>query len=118
MKVAVIQTSRDLGTHLAKSGIRVNSLSIGPVETPESRALFERVGPDGLRLRLGHIPTGRFATPAEIAGVAFFLASDDSSYLTATDIPVDGGIRGPTRSPSDAPVRPTRRAPPPAAAPR
>jgi NAD(P)-dependent dehydrogenase (short-subunit alcohol dehydrogenase family) len=93
-KAAVIQLSRDLGINLAKSGIRVNSLSIGPVDTPESRAMFERVGADGLKMRLGHVPTGRFATPEEIAGVAAFLASEDSGYLTGTDIPVDGGIRG------------------------
>jgi NAD(P)-dependent dehydrogenase (short-subunit alcohol dehydrogenase family) len=93
-KAAVIQTSRDLGIHLAKTGIRVNSLSIGPVETPQSKAMFEKVGPAGLKERLGHVPTGRFATPAEIAGIAAFLASDDSGYLTATDIQADGGIRG------------------------
>lgn len=93
-KAAVIQTTRDLGIHLAKTGIRVNSISIGPVETPQSRAMFEKVGPEGLKERLGHVPTGRFATPAEIAGVAAFLASSDSGYLTAADIPVDGGIRG------------------------
>jgi NAD(P)-dependent dehydrogenase (short-subunit alcohol dehydrogenase family) len=94
MKAAVIQTSRDLGVHLAKSGVRVNSISIGPVETPQSKAMFEKVGAEGLKERLAHVPTGRFADPAEIAGIAAFLASSDSSYLTATDIQADGGIRG------------------------
>ena len=93
-KAAVIQISRDLGIHLAKDHIRVNSLSIGPVETPESKAMFEKVGPEGLKARLGHVPTGRFATPDEIAGVAAFLASADAGYLTATDVAADGGIRG------------------------
>jgi NAD(P)-dependent dehydrogenase (short-subunit alcohol dehydrogenase family) len=93
-KAAVIQVSRDLGINLAKSGIRVNSLSIGPVETPQSRAMFESVGAEGLKMRLGHVPTGRFATADEIAGVAAFLASDDGAYITGTDLVVDGGIRG------------------------
>lgn len=93
-KAAVIQTSRDLGIHLSKSGIRVNSLSIGPVESPQSKAMFEKVGAQGLKMRLGHVPTGRFATPAEIAGAAAFLASADAGYITATDFLVDGGIRG------------------------
>jgi NAD(P)-dependent dehydrogenase (short-subunit alcohol dehydrogenase family) len=93
-KAALIQMSRDLGVNLAKSGVRVNSLSIGPVETPETKAMFEKVGPEGLKMRLAHVPMGRFATPAEIAGAATFLASDDSGYLTAADIQLDGGIRG------------------------
>jgi NAD(P)-dependent dehydrogenase (short-subunit alcohol dehydrogenase family) len=93
-KAAVIQVSRDLGINLAKAGIRVNSISIGPVETPQSKAMFEKVGPEGLKMRLGHVPTGRFARPEEIAGVAAFLASSDSGYITGTDVVVDGGIRG------------------------
>jgi NAD(P)-dependent dehydrogenase (short-subunit alcohol dehydrogenase family) len=93
-KAAVVQVSRDLGIHLAKTGIRVNSISIGPVETPQSKAMFEKVGPEGLKMRLGHVPTGRFAQPEEIAGVAAFLASSDSGYITGTDVVVDGGIRG------------------------
>ncbi|WP_094770250.1 SDR family oxidoreductase [Microbacterium gorillae] len=90
---AVIQISRDLGVHLATSGVRVNSLSIGPVESPQSAAMFARLPAAALAERLAHIPTGRFATVTEVAAVAAFLASDDSSYLTASDLPVDGGIR-------------------------
>jgi len=93
-KASVIQISRDLGVHLAKSGVRVNSLSIGPVETPQSRAMFEAVGPEGLKVRLGHVPTGRFAAPSEIAGAAAFLASSDAGYITGTDLTMDGAIRG------------------------
>lgn len=92
-KAAVVQISRDLGTHLARTGIRVNSLSLGPVETSASREMFERLPPEALQERLRHVPMGRFATPAEIAGAAAFLASDDSGYLTGADLPVYGGIR-------------------------
>jgi len=92
-KAAVVQITRDLGTHLARTGIRVNSIGLGPVETPESRAMFERLPPEALRERLGHVPMGRFATVAEIAAAAAFLAGDDSGYITGADLPVYGGIR-------------------------
>lgn len=92
-KAAVVQITRDLGTHLARTGIRVNSIGMGPVETPESRAMFGRLPAEALRERLGHVPMGRFATVAEIAGVAAFLASDDSAYITGSDLPAYGGIR-------------------------
>jgi NAD(P)-dependent dehydrogenase (short-subunit alcohol dehydrogenase family) len=93
-KAAVTQITQDLGVHLARAGVRVNSLSLGPVDSPESRAMFDRVGADGVRARLIHVPTGRFATPAEIAAAAAFLASDDAGYVTAASFPVNGGIPG------------------------
>lgn len=93
-KAAVVQVTRDLGTHLARRGVRVNALGLGPVETPQSRDMFARLGPEGSALRFAHIPTGRFATVDEIAGTIAYLASDDSGYLTASVIPVNGGIPG------------------------
>ncbi|GAA4682574.1 SDR family oxidoreductase [Frondihabitans cladoniiphilus] len=93
-KAAVTQITQDLGVHLARAGVRVNSLSLGPVDSPESRAMFEQLGPDGVKARLIHVPTGRFATPAEIAGAAVFLASSDAGYITAANFPVNGGIPG------------------------
>ncbi|GAA4667924.1 SDR family oxidoreductase [Frondihabitans cladoniiphilus] len=93
-KAAVTQITQDLGVHLARAGVRVNSLSLGPVDSPESRAMFERLGADGVKARLIHVPTGRFATPAEVAGAAAFLASDDAGYVTASSFPVNGGIPG------------------------
>ncbi|WP_424214024.1 SDR family oxidoreductase [Streptomyces sp. BI20] len=91
-KAAVTQLSRDLGVHLARQGVRVNALALGPVETAESRAMFETLGPDGAARRFTHIPTGRFATVREIAGTVAYLASDDSGYVTASVVPVNGGI--------------------------
>ena len=92
-KAAVTQLGRDLGTQLARRGIRVNTLALGPVEAPETRAMFERMGEEETRRRFAHIPMGRFATLDEIAGAACYLAGPDSGYLTASELPVHGGIR-------------------------
>ncbi len=93
-KAAVNQLGRDLGTHLARDGVRVNALGLGPVQTPESRAMFERLGPEQSERRFRHIPMGRFATPEEVAAAAAYLASDDSGYTTGSVLPVHGGIPG------------------------
>jgi NAD(P)-dependent dehydrogenase (short-subunit alcohol dehydrogenase family) len=65
---------------------------LGPVETPEIREMFARLGDEGRSRRFAHIPKGRFATLEEIAGAAAFLASADAGYLTADELPVIGGI--------------------------
>jgi NAD(P)-dependent dehydrogenase (short-subunit alcohol dehydrogenase family) len=93
-KAAVTQLSLDLGTNLARSGIRVNVIAPGPVETPLVHDMFERLGAEETARRLTHVPTGRFATLDEIAGTVAYLASDDAGYVTASVIPVDGGIQG------------------------
>ncbi len=90
-KGAVLALSRELGVELARRGVRVNALCPGPVETPLLRTLFA-AEPDELARRRVHLPTGRFAQPAEVAAAALFLASDESSYVTASTFMVDGGI--------------------------
>jgi NAD(P)-dependent dehydrogenase (short-subunit alcohol dehydrogenase family) len=92
-KAAVTQLGRDLGTHLARREIRVNTLALGPVEAPETRAMFERMGEEEARRRFTHIPMARFATLAEVAAAAAYLASADSGYMTGSELPVYGGIR-------------------------
>jgi NAD(P)-dependent dehydrogenase (short-subunit alcohol dehydrogenase family) len=57
------------------------------------RELFAR-DPEQAARRLVHVPMGRFAQPEEIAQAALFLASDDSSYVTASTFLVDGGLGG------------------------
>lgn len=90
-KAGVVQLTRDLGVHLARSGVRVNAVLFGPIESPSQRAVFER-NPGALAKRLVHWPMGRFGTLAEAAGTIAFLASDDSGFITAAALPLDGGI--------------------------
>jgi NAD(P)-dependent dehydrogenase (short-subunit alcohol dehydrogenase family) len=72
-------------------GVRVNALAPGPVNTPLLQELFAK-DPVAAARRLVHVPAGRFAEVREIAAAALFLASDDSSYVNATNFLVDGGI--------------------------
>jgi NAD(P)-dependent dehydrogenase (short-subunit alcohol dehydrogenase family) len=97
-KGAVISLSRELGVEFARRGVRVNALCPGPVDTPLLRELFAS-DPQQAARRLVHVPIGRFAQPEEIARAALFLASDDSSYVTASTFLVDGGISGAYVSP-------------------
>ncbi|MEY9934011.1 NAD(P)-dependent dehydrogenase (short-subunit alcohol dehydrogenase family) [Catenulispora sp. GP43] len=90
-KGGVLAMSRELGVEFARQGIRVNALCPGPVNTPLLQELFAK-DPERAARRLVHIPLGRFAEPEEIAGAVAFLASDDSSFITANTFLVDGGI--------------------------
>jgi len=92
-KGGVLAMSRELGVQFARRGIRVNALCPGPVNTPLLRELFA-ADPDRAARRLVHVPVGRFAEPEEIAAAVAFLASDDASFITASQFLVDGGISG------------------------
>jgi NAD(P)-dependent dehydrogenase (short-subunit alcohol dehydrogenase family) len=90
-KGGVLAMSRELGVQFARQGIRVNALCPGPVNTPLLQELFAK-DPERAARRLVHIPLGRFAEPEELAAAVAFLASDDSSFITASTFLVDGGI--------------------------
>ncbi|HEY2715938.1 MAG TPA: glucose 1-dehydrogenase [Solirubrobacterales bacterium] len=92
-KGAVLSLSRELGVEFAARGVRVNALCPGPVNTPLLEELFAK-DPERAAKRLVHIPMGRFGEPEEIAKAALFLASDDSSFVTASTFLVDGGLSG------------------------
>jgi len=92
-KGGVLALSRELGVEFARRGVRVNALCPGPVNTPLLRELFAK-DPEKAARRLVHVPIGRFAEAREIAQGALFLASDDSSYVTASTFLVDGGLSG------------------------
>ncbi len=92
-KGGVLAMSRELGVQFAREGIRVNALCPGPVNTPLLQELFAS-DPERAARRLVHVPMGRFAEPEEIAAAVAFLASDDSSFMTASTFLVDGGISG------------------------
>ncbi|MGI8954395.1 MAG: 3-oxoacyl-ACP reductase [Nocardioidaceae bacterium] len=92
-KGGVLSMSRELGVQFARQGVRVNALCPGPVNTPMLQELFAKDAERAQR-RLVHVPLGRFAEPAEIANAVLFLASDESSFITAAEFLVDGGISG------------------------
>jgi len=91
-KAAVLGLTRELAVKHAQSGIRVNSLCPGPLKT-ELLMKFLNTQEKKNR-RLVHIPMGRFGEAKEMAYCALFLASDESSYVTAHDLLADGGITG------------------------
>ena len=92
-KGGVLAMSRELGVQFARQGVRVNALCPGPVNTPLLQELFAK-DPERAARRMVHIPLGRFAEPEEIANAVLFLASDESSFITASTFLVDGGISG------------------------
>jgi NAD(P)-dependent dehydrogenase (short-subunit alcohol dehydrogenase family) len=92
-KGGVLAMTRELGVQFARQGVRVNALCPGPVSTPLLQELFAN-DPEKAERRLVHLPMGRFAEATEIANAVLFLASDESSYVTASTFLVDGGLSG------------------------
>lgn len=90
-KGGVLALSRELGVEFARKGVRVNALCPGPVNTPLLQELFAK-DPEKAERRLVHVPMGRFGEAREIAQGVLFLASDDSSFVTASTFLVDGGL--------------------------
>jgi NAD(P)-dependent dehydrogenase (short-subunit alcohol dehydrogenase family) len=99
-KGGVLAMSRELGVEFAKRGVRVNALCPGPVDTPLLRELYAS-DPVEAQRRMVHVPMGRFARTDEIANAVLFLASDESSFIQATEIVIDGGATG---APMGAPI--------------
>jgi len=92
-KGGVLALSRELGVEFGRRGVRVNALCPGPVDTPLLKELYAS-DPEQAARRLVHVPMGRFARAEEIAQGALFLASDESSFVTASTFLVDGGLSG------------------------
>jgi NAD(P)-dependent dehydrogenase (short-subunit alcohol dehydrogenase family) len=90
-KGGVLALTRELGVEFARRGVRVNALCPGPVDTPLLQELYAS-DPEQAARRLVHVPMGRFAQAEEIANGALFLASDESSFVTASTFLVDGGL--------------------------
>jgi NAD(P)-dependent dehydrogenase (short-subunit alcohol dehydrogenase family) len=87
-KAAVRSFARTWANELAPRGIRVNVVSPGPTDT----AMFAGVNDEVRETLTRLIPLGRLARSEEIAAAALFLASDESSFVTGAEIPVDGGM--------------------------
>ncbi|ELK45809.1 SDR family oxidoreductase [Halobacillus sp. ACCC02827] len=95
-KGGITNFTRAMAIDYARDGIRVNSIAPGTIETPLVDGLAgSKEDKEGQEFRDANkwiTPLGRLGSPDEIASVALFLASDDSSYVTGEDITVDGGI--------------------------
>jgi NAD(P)-dependent dehydrogenase (short-subunit alcohol dehydrogenase family) len=90
-KAALRSFVRTWTAELAGKGIRANMVSPGPVETPLLEAQF---GPNVGAMKdrfIAMTPMQRIGRPEEIASAVLFLASDESSFITGVDLPVDGG---------------------------
>lgn len=103
-KAAVEQLSRDLGVNLARRGVRVNSMALGPIETPQIRQMFDSLGAEEVARRFIHYPMGRFGSVEELAATAAYLASDDAGFVTAASFPINAGIQGAFTVPVDPPT--------------
>ena len=93
-KAAIRSLARTLTTDLKSRRIRVNAVSPGPIETPGFNSLASLTGQaDQFKAQMASIvPLGRIGEADEIARAVVFLASDDSSYVTGTELFVDGGL--------------------------
>ena len=90
-KAGIIGMTRQLAMEGREHGIRANSISPGVIETNQTREQLK--DPEWAGYMLGKTLLGRLGRPQEVANVALFLASDDSSYVTGVDIVVDGGMK-------------------------
>jgi NAD(P)-dependent dehydrogenase (short-subunit alcohol dehydrogenase family) len=93
-KAAVITLTRELGTAWGRSGVRVNCIAPGPVETEGYLDVLKQAGPDGKKTYdkvAARVGMGRWGKVEEIAYPCVFLASDASSWMTGETIVIDGG---------------------------
>ena len=93
-KAAVRSFARTWTTDLKDRRIRVNAVSPGSIDTPGLNDLLasSETGQQRLKMISNNVPLGRLGTPDEIANAVLFLASDESSYVTGTELFVDGGF--------------------------
>lgn len=87
-KAAVRSYARTWNSELAPRGIRVNTLSPGPTDTP----MFDQASDEVRQTLTARIPAKRLGHPDEVAAAALFLASDESSYISGTELVIDGGM--------------------------
>jgi NAD(P)-dependent dehydrogenase (short-subunit alcohol dehydrogenase family) len=90
-KAGIIGMTRQLAMEDREHGIRANSISPGVIESNATRDQLK--DPEWASYMLGKTLLGRLGRPEEVANVALFLASDESSYITGIDIVVDGGMK-------------------------
>ena len=90
-KGAVRIFTKSTAVQYGQYGIRANSIHPGPIDTDMIRAATNSVRPES---RVGEIPLGRLGQPEDVAYGVLFLASDESSFITASELVIDGGVTG------------------------
>jgi NAD(P)-dependent dehydrogenase (short-subunit alcohol dehydrogenase family) len=92
-KAGVISLAQTVATELAGTGVRINAICPGLIETGMTRPIFERARERGTDHKIGQLnPLQRYGEPHEIANMALFLASDEASYVNGQAFAVDGGL--------------------------
>ena len=90
-KAAIAALTRSVATDFITKGIRCNCICPGTIETPSMLQRAAAAGPQGLEMFVGRQPMGRLGTAEEIAALALYLASDESSFTTGVAHVIDGG---------------------------
>jgi NAD(P)-dependent dehydrogenase (short-subunit alcohol dehydrogenase family) len=92
-KAGVISMVQTVANQLTGTGVRINAICPGLIETGMTRPIFERARARGNENKIGQLnPLQRYGNPSEIAQAALFLASDAASYVNGQALPVDGGL--------------------------
>jgi NAD(P)-dependent dehydrogenase (short-subunit alcohol dehydrogenase family) len=91
-KQGIVGMTRQLAAEGALDGIRVNCVSPGLIDTPATSQFIEMGAPGPLGSLMGRLPLGRPGVSIEVVNAALFLASDEASYITGVNLPVDGGL--------------------------